>query len=75
MATLRSQARVLVSLAIAAVAFSAAAVELPTLPAGLTALSKPVRMPDFNLAKPAGGTLRADELRGKVVIARFWATW
>jgi hypothetical protein len=75
MATFGFQARVLVSIAVATVAFCAAAAELPVPPAGLTAPAKPVHMPDFNLAKPTGGTVRADEFRGKVVIARFWATW
>lgn len=67
--------RLLASLAFASLAFSAAAAELPALPAGLTAVSKPVNLPAFNLATPAGGTVRADEFRGKVLIARFWATW
>ncbi len=48
---------------------------LPPLPAGLAAPSTPTRTPAFNLQTASGGTLRADELRGKVVIARFWATW
>ena len=75
MATLGFHARVLVSMALASVMFSAAAAELPAPPAGLTALAKPVRMPTFNLATPAGGAVRADEFRDKVLIARFWATW
>jgi len=62
-------------MALASVVFSATAAELPAPPAGLTALAKPVRMPAFNLSTPAGGTVRADEFRDKVVIARFWATW
>jgi hypothetical protein len=53
----------------------AMAAELPALPAGLTAVSKPVHLPAFNLATPAGGKMRADEFKGKVLIARFWATW
>jgi hypothetical protein len=48
---------------------------LPPLPAGLTAPATPTRTPAFNLQMAAGGALRADDLRGKVVIARFWATW
>ena len=75
MATLGIQARMLVSMALASVISWATAAELPALPAGLTAPSKPVRMPAFNLPTPAGGTVRADEFRDKVVIARFWATW
>ena len=27
------------------------------------------------VATPAGGKVRADEFKGKVLIARFWATW
>jgi hypothetical protein len=65
----------LATLALASFALSAAAADLPALPAGLTALTKPVHIPAFNLATPAGGTVRADEFRGKVLIARFWATW
>lgn len=54
---------------------SASAAGLPPLPAGLTAPATPTRTPEFNLQTATGGTLRADELHGKVVIARFWATW
>lgn len=54
---------------------SASAAGLPPLPAGLTAPATMTRTPAFNLQTAAGGTLRADDLRGKVVIARFWATW
>ena len=60
-------------LALWAVAASAAG--LPPLPAGLTAPATPTRTPAFNLQTAAGGTLRADTLHGKVVIARFWANW
>jgi hypothetical protein len=63
------------ALAFAALAFSAAAADLPPLPAGLTAATKPVHLPSFTLATPGGGKMRADEFKGKVVIARFWATW
>lgn len=48
---------------------------LPPLPVGLAAPATPTRTPAFNLQTASGGTLRADDLRGKVVIARFWATW
>ena len=75
MATFGSHARLLVTIALASVVLSAAAAEFPAPPAGLTAPVKPVRMPAFNLTTPAGGTVRADEFRDKVVIARFWATW
>ncbi len=75
MITFGFKARVLVATALAMVVLSATAAELPAPPAGLTALAKPVRLPAFNLSTPAGGTVRADEFRGQVVIARFWATW
>ena len=75
MTTFGFQARMLASMALALVVLSATAAELPAPPEGLTALAKPVRMPAFNLSTPAGGTVRADEFRDKVVIARFWATW
>ncbi len=54
--------------------FSAAAADLAP-PAGLAAPAKATRLPAFNIATAVGGTVRADDLRGKVVIARFWATW
>ena len=54
---------------------AANAAGLPPLPAGLTAPSAPTHTPAFVLQTAAGGTLRAEDLRGKVVIARFWATW
>jgi len=54
---------------------AANAAGLPPLPAGLSAPATPTHTPAFNLQTAAGGTLRAEELRGKVVIARFWATW
>ena len=56
-------------------ALPAIAVDLPPLPAGLTAPSKATHMPAFNLPTATGGTVRAEELRGKIVIARIWATW
>jgi len=63
---------------VAACAFGvtpARAAELPAPPAGLKAPAKPAQMPAFNLSTASGGAVRADDLRGKVVIARFWATW
>ena len=67
--------RMLCAAGLATGILSAGAAGLPPLPAGLTAPTTPTRMPAFNLQMAAGGTLRADDLRGKVVIARFWATW
>ena len=31
--------------------------------------------PEFDLAAFSGGTIASEELRGRVVIADFWATW
>lgn len=75
MITSKRPFRLAASLVFATVAFCAAAADLPPLPAGLTAIAKPVHMPAFNLPTPAGGAVRAEEFRDKVVIARFWATW
>lgn len=75
MSSLLSLGRVAVALTFSALAITAAAAELPPLPAGLTAPAKPVHLPQFTLATPAGGKVRADEFKGKVLIARFWATW
>ena len=66
---------VLAAIALASVAFSAAAAELPALPAGLTAVTKPVHLPAFNLATSAGKRYGQTNFKGKVLIARFWATW
>ncbi len=30
---------------------------------------------EFSAREPSGGTIRAEALRGKVVLADFWATW
>lgn len=54
---------------------AANAAGLPPLPAGLAAPATATRTPAFNLQTAAGGSLRAEDLRGKVVIARFWASW
>jgi hypothetical protein len=75
MISAKSTIRLLWSAALVAVALSAMAADLPPLPEGLKAIAKPVHMPAFNLSTPAGGAVRADEFRDKVVIARFWATW
>jgi hypothetical protein len=75
MLTFGFHVRTLTAIALVSLAFFAAAAELPALPSGLTAVTKPVHLPAFNLATPGGGKLRADEFKGKVLIARFWATW
>ena len=36
---------------------------------------KPMKMPEFDFANLHGGALRSSEVKGKVVIIRFWATW
>ncbi len=66
--------RLFMVFALAAAVFNAAASELAP-PAGLSAPAKPTHLPAFNLPTAVGGTVRSDDLRGKVVIARFWATW
>ena len=75
MITFGLRRRILLGLTLASWTFSVAAADLPALPAGLTALPKPVHVPAFNLATSAGNSVRADEFQGKVLIARFWATW
>ena len=67
--------RAVIALALATLAFAVSAADMPPLPAGLSAPTKPVHLPQFNLATPAGGKVNADEFKGKVLIARFWATW
>jgi hypothetical protein len=62
-------------LIVAAAAAVATAADLPPLPQGLTAPAKPVRLQAFSLPTAAGGSVKADDFKGKVIIARFWATW
>ena len=69
-----SRLSVLFGVALASAVINVAAAELAP-PAGLTAPAKPTRLPAFNLPTAAGGMVRSGELRGKVVIARFWASW
>jgi cytochrome oxidase Cu insertion factor (SCO1/SenC/PrrC family) len=33
------------------------------------------KLPDFEFANLHGGTLKTSEMKGKVIIIRFWATW
>jgi thiol-disulfide isomerase/thioredoxin len=40
-----------------------------------TLIPKGTVAPSFKLARYGGGTLGLDELRGKVVMLEFWATW
>lgn len=44
-------------------------------PPGLTEVSPTIPMPDFQLADVNGSTVSSTELRDKVVVVRFWATW
>jgi len=37
--------------------------------------AKPMKMPDFEFANLHGGMLNSSELKGKVIVIRFWATW
>ena len=36
---------------------------------------QPTKMPDFDFANLHGGALKSSELKGKVIVIRFWATW
>ena len=53
----------------------ASAADLPPLPQGLSAPVKPVKMQAFNLQTATGSVAKSDDYKGKVLIARFWATW
>lgn len=44
-------------------------------PTGLMVVSSAAPMPAFRLAAVDGSTVSSADLRGKVVIVRFWATW
>jgi hypothetical protein len=64
----------LLGIALAAATSHSSAADLAP-PAGLSAPSQLKPIPAFNLQTVAGGILRSDDLRGKIVIVRFWATW
>jgi hypothetical protein len=53
----------------------AIAADLPPLPQGLSAPAKPLKLQAFNLPTAAGGAAKSDDYKGKVIVARFWATW
>ncbi len=36
---------------------------------------KPTVMPEFEFTNLHGGVLKSSELKGRVVVIRFWATW
>jgi len=61
--------------ALATGVFPVNAADLPPVPGGLAAPSKATRLPAFDLPEINGAMVHAGELRGKVVIIRFWATW
>jgi cytochrome c biogenesis protein CcmG/thiol:disulfide interchange protein DsbE len=44
-------------------------------PPGLITVSSGTPMPAFQLPAIDGSTTTSADLRGKVVIVRFWATW
>ncbi len=62
-------------LVLSVAAAGASAADLPPLPQGLSAPAKAIRLPAFNLVTATGGSVKADDYKGKVIIARFWATW
>lgn len=33
------------------------------------------KLPDFEFANLNGGALKSSDMKGKVIIIRFWATW
>ena len=41
----------------------------------LKAPAQAAKLPDFEFANLNGGTLKSSEMKGKVVVIRFWATW
>lgn len=43
--------------------------------AGLRAMDEPRPAAEFELSTPDGQVLRLQDLRGKVVLLNFWATW
>lgn len=42
---------------------------------GLTRFEQKVSAPDFTVTTITGATLRMSDLKGKVVLLNFWATW
>ena len=70
-----TQSRILGLLWLALTASFATAADLPPLPPGLTAPAKSITLPAFNMATATGASVQSDDYKGKVIIARFWATW
>jgi hypothetical protein len=52
-----------------------AAEKVPAPPPGLAAPGQPTPMPEFSVPGLTGTPIRSADLRGKVVVVRFWATW
>lgn len=44
-------------------------------PTVMSAPPQPAKMPDFDFANLHGGVLKSSEMKGKVIVIRFWATW
>ena len=51
------------------------AAESPKLPEGLATPGQSTPMPAFELPDRDGNPVRSEDLHGKVVVVRFWATW
>jgi cytochrome oxidase Cu insertion factor (SCO1/SenC/PrrC family) len=47
----------------------------PSMPDVPIAAREGARAPDFTLRELGGAEVRLSELRGKVVLLNFWATW
>lgn len=47
----------------------------PGAPGAAGSLPQKSMAPDFDLEKVAGGTLKSSDLKGKVTVVDFWATW
>lgn len=48
---------------------------VPSLPAGLAPPTPALTMPEFQLPDVTRAMVSAADLRGKVLLVRFWATW
>lgn len=44
-------------------------------PTKLVAPAVATKVPDFEFANINGGRLKSSDMKGKVIIIRFWATW
>ena len=55
--------------------FPTPAADSPKLPEGLAAPGQLTPIPVFELPDPDGNPVRSEDLRGKVMVVRFWATW